>query len=127
VSTPLRAHRERARSQTPPASPLLNGSVVALTEDAITTSVGRDQLLDAGVRDEDVVTVRVAGQTITTRFLEPATVAAVLGSPAALDTFDVDVVCTTDARNAVVIVGRGGGLPAWLRLQPGMPVTIEKP
>ncbi|MBI3109388.1 MAG: hypothetical protein HYY95_28085 [Candidatus Rokubacteria bacterium] len=122
---PQTARDADAQGRGPASAVVAEGHVVATTADAILTSITPDQL--GAVQSHDRLTVRVAGRALTTRFFDAARYAALLASPEAREGLDVDVVCTVDARGALVIVGLGGGLGDWLAARPGTDVIIEMP
>jgi hypothetical protein len=47
-------------------------------------------------------------------------------NPAARKGLDVDLAGTIDTTGALAVVGLAGGLPEWLGVKPGWPVSVVK-
>jgi len=107
-------------------TPALAGRVLSVQDGVIYTSITTDWP-SAGITDDTVLRVQLAGRTFNARFLSPTHYAQVVNDPAARQGLDVDIVCTLDRDGTLAVVGLAGGLPEWLGVKPGWRVTVGKP
>lgn len=120
---PLQRLRD-GRATRLPAADVVRGEVVETARSAITVGFVR-RLDEAGVDDQDVVTVGIAGQMLLARVVTAATYDQLIADARAFTTIDVDVLVVCDGGTAAVVVGLSSDLAAWLSPPPGSPVTLR--
>jgi hypothetical protein len=124
AQSPLEQQRQKPR--TPRAgAPALAGRVVSVQNNVIYTSITTNWP-SAGITDGTVLRIQLGGRNLDARFLSSTHYSQVLADPAARKSLDVDLVCTLDRAGALAVVGLAGGLPEWLGVKSGSPVTVVK-
>jgi len=108
-----------------PGGVALAGRVVSVHEGVIYTSITANWTA-AGLTDGSVVRVQLAGRNFNARFLSPGHYSQVLTDPVARRSLDVDLACTVNRDGALAVIGLSGGLPEWLGVKSGWPVSIVK-
>jgi hypothetical protein len=123
AQSPLEQQRQQPANRA--NAPALAGRVVSVQNGVIYTSITANWP-SAGITDGTVLRVRLAGRTVDARFLSANHYSQVVTDPAARKGLDVDVACTLDNTGALAVVGLAGGLPEWLGVKSGLPVTVVK-
>ena len=124
AQSPLEQQRQKQRTARQGA-PALAGRVVSVQNGVIYTSITTDWPA-AGITDGTVLRVQLAGRTFNARFLSPTHYSRVLNDPAARKGLDVDLACTVNRDGTLVVVGLAGGLPEWLGVKSGSPITVVR-
>ena len=124
AQSPLEQQRQKQRAtRTDP--PALTGRVVSVQDGFIYTSITTDWS-STEITDGTVIRVQLAGRTFNARFLSLTHYSQVVNDPAARRSLDVDRACTANRDGSLTVVGLSSGLPEWLGVKSGSPVTIVK-
>jgi hypothetical protein len=106
---------------------VLRGRIDEIQGWLIYTSVPTAGTGGVGLADGDGLQIQLGGQQFFARFVSPERYARLATDPKAVESVDIDIVCTSDAQGALVVAPLSGDLRATIPLAAGTPIVVVRP